>query len=208
MQGIDDARAERDYLVLVLADAEANAVIFERMIQDWEAARDAAAALRDALHEDARPSDSGLLFAVARAGTVNTIPPRDASFRDMEATGSIRLISDPELRAQIVSYFTQDLHLGRPSLEDRTDLRFRTFYRERIASDLTLHREMCPSEIAPFECRLNDPRAADDIWAELKGEALRGILNVTHAGNGAALAHAWLNSTNQLLARLRERLGR
>lgn len=34
----------------------------------------------------------------------------------MEANGSIGLISDPELGAQIVSYFTQDLRLGRPSL--------------------------------------------------------------------------------------------
>lgn len=80
VQGVDDARAERDYLALVLPEAEANAVIFERMVEDWEAARDAAAVLRGALHEDARPSDSGLLVAVARAGTVNTSPPRDASF--------------------------------------------------------------------------------------------------------------------------------
>ena len=177
------------------------------MIRDWEAARDAAAVLKAALSENARPSDSGLLVAVARAGTVNTVPPRDASFRNMEATGNVRLISDRELRAQIVSYFTQDLRFGRPSVEDRTDLRFRTFYRERIATDLSGHRTMCPSEIPPFECRLDDPPAADALWAELVGDAAMGrILNISHAdaSNAAGMARFWLNSTNQLLARLRE----
>ena len=207
VQGIDDARAERDYLALVLADVEANASIFELMFRDWESASSAAVFLKAALDDDARPSDSGLLVAVARAGTVNTIPPRDGSFRDMEATGNVRLISDGELRAQIVAYFTQALTFGRPSIEDRSDLRFRTFYRERIATDLAGHRSLCPSEIPPFDCRMEDPPATDALWADLSGDTeMRRILNITHAdaNTAAGFARFWLNSTNELLDRLQE----
>lgn len=206
VQGIDDARAERDYLALVLQDVEANAAIFERMLSDWGAASEAVLFLKSALEEDARPSDSGLLVAVARAGTINTIPARDGSFRDMEATGNVRLISDGELRAQIVAYFTQELIVGRPTLEDRMDLRFRTFYRERIATELSGHRDLCPREVLPSDCRLESPSPTDALWADLSGDAaMRGVLNHTlaDANNALRLTQFWLDSTTELLERLR-----
>lgn len=207
VQGIDDARAEHEYLTLVLADVEANAVIFEGTVRDWETAGEAASALKGALSQHVRPSDSGLWMAVARAGTVNTVPARDASFRDLEATGNVRLISDRKLRAQIVAYFTQDIRFGRPIIEDRLDLRFRTFSRERVPADLGSHRELCPAGTPPFDCQVADAPRADALWQSLNGDAaLLRVLNVAHADaiSAAGVARVWLERTDRLRSRLHE----
>ena len=209
VQGLDEARAEREYLGLLLADVEANVQIFESMVRDWEAAGEAAGSLQTALTTRSRPSDSGLSMAVARAGTVNTVPARDGSFRDMEATGNVRLLSDPALRSRVVAYFTQDIRFGRPIIEDRLDLRFRLFARERIPSELADHRTLCPSETPSFECELADPPDAEVLWRSLVDDpAMPLILNSRYADSrtGAGVAGNWLESSVELQAALRRAL--
>jgi hypothetical protein len=208
VQGIDDDRTEQEYLTLVLADLEANAQIFESMVADWGAARDAAAELSVAVATRSRPSDSGLLIAVARAGTVSTIPARDASFRDMESTGNVRIISDRELRSEIVSYFTFHITFGRPIIEDRLDLRFRTFARERLPAGFN-HRAQCPPSTPSFECSFSDPPSADHIWAALVGDpSMRELLISRHADaiSGTGFTTQWLRRTDELRSLLQEAL--
>ena len=211
VQGIDDSKAEEEYLALVLRDAEANAGIFEGMVLDWEAARDATADLIEAVENPTeRPTHAGLLIAVARAGTVNTVPARDASFRDMESTGNVRLISDRQLRAQIVDYFTQDIRFGRPMIEDRLDLRFRTFAREFLPPDLWGHRTLCASASPAFDCRFEDPPSSDRLWAALTGNAsMTELLNSRYADaiSGSGVARGWAARTDELLVQLRRALG-
>ena len=192
VQGLDEARAEREYLGLLLADVEANGQIFESMVRDWEAAGEAAGSLQTALTTRSRPSDSGLSMAVARAGTVNTVPARD-----------------PALRSRVVAYFTQDIRFGRPIIEDRLDLRFRLFARERIPSELADHRTLCPSETPSFECELADPPDAEVLWRSLVDDpAMPLILNSRYADSrtGAGVAGNWLESSVELQAALRRAL--
>lgn len=209
VQGIDEARAESDYLALLLADVEANAGIFVRMLQDWEMAGEAAGALRVAVTTGSRPSDSGLFIAVARAGTVNTVPARDGSFRDMEATGNVRLLSDHELRSRVVAYFTQDIRFGRPIIEDRLDLRFRLFARERVPVELDGHRSLCPFPTPSLECEMDGAPSAQDLWRALVDDpSMPLLLNSRHGDAllGANVVRDWLESTRQLQAELGEAL--
>ncbi|MEX2527103.1 MAG: hypothetical protein WEA09_05645 [Gemmatimonadota bacterium] len=207
VQGIDEGRAELEYLALLLADVEANSRIFEGMVSDWETAAEAAGALRTAVATGRRPSDSGLFMAVARAGTVNTAPARDGSFRDMEATGNVRLLSDHDLRSRVVGYFTQDIRFGRPIIEDRLDLRFRLFAREQVPVELHEHRSLCPSPTPSLECELDNLPSAENLWRALfEDPSMPLLLNSRHADAllGADVARSWLESTRQLQTELRE----
>jgi hypothetical protein len=204
VQGVDNSRAERQYLQLVLSDVEANAEIFSRMLQDWESSQEAVSWLLEVVSNGDRPSDSGLLAAVDRGGTINTTPARDASFRDMEATGNIRLLSDPGLRSEIVEYFTWDIRFGRPMIEDRLDLRFRTFSRERISPLLDM-RQLCPASLPSSECELENPPSTEALWAELSlNPELKRVLNARLADtfNGTNVVRFWLDQTLQLRHKL------
>ena len=61
VQGVDESRAEREYLALVLSDLEANVAIFEQMAEGWTASRDAGETLAGAIRDGVRPSDAGLI---------------------------------------------------------------------------------------------------------------------------------------------------
>jgi hypothetical protein len=207
VQRIDDARAETEYFGLLLRDVDANAEIFRSMVADWEAARDASNVLKGVLDDPSeRPSDAALLMAVARAGTVNTRPVRDASFRGMESTGSLRLIRDRQLRAAIVSYFTEEIRFGRPIIEARLDLRFRTFSREHMPPELQSHRILCPTTIQVLDCELAASPSSARVWSALTTQpGMREILNVANldAIAGANVASGWVQRTEELRTMLR-----
>ena len=163
-----------------------------------------------AIREGVRPSDAGLMMAVYRAGSISTVPPRDGSFRDLEATGNIRLISDHPLRTRIVSYFTQDIRFGRPMLEDRADLRFRTFAREHVPARLS-GRRSCPLDMPALDCRFPDAPDGDALWSALtRDPAALLMLNsrLADAIAGAGLTQGWLERTNQLRTEVEAALGR
>jgi hypothetical protein len=210
VQGVDESHAEREYLRLVLSDLEANVEIYELMAGGWAGSRDAGEALAAAIADGVRPPDAGLMMAVYRAGSMSTVPPRDGSFRDLEATGNIRLISDPALRAQIVSYFTQEIRFGRPMLEDRVDLRFRAFAREHVPAGLPA-REFCSFDVPAFECQFDGAPDGDALWSALtENPDVARMLNsrLADAMAGAGLTEGWLTRTRELRAEVEEALGR
>lgn len=206
VQTVDEAEAEREHLELVRRDLEGNREIFHELQRDWKAAADASRLLLAALDDgDRRPPDSVLLTAVARAGTVNTQPARDGSFRGMEATGALRLIRDPALRADIVAYFTQDLRDGRPMLEDRSDLRFRAFARAQLMPSAWEYAERCEWPTPTTDCDVSDPPPTDALWAALNREPeIREMLRTRLNDGVSIVGHtaAWIEATERLLESL------
>ncbi len=107
-------------------------------------------------------------IAVARLGSVNNAPPRDGTFRDLETTGNLRLITDAELRSAVVTYFSQDLRAGRPAFDDRQDHRLRLFARENLPAEVTFNVfNLCPQETPAFTCDFADPPPMDRVWQRL-----------------------------------------
>jgi hypothetical protein len=160
-KGIDFRRMVGELLVIVIG------VVAALGVDRWVQGIDDARAELEYLATGRRPSDSGLFMAVARAGTVNTVPAREGSFRDLETTGNVRLLSDHDLRSRVVGYFTQDIRFGRPIIEDRLDLRFRLFAREQVPVELDGHRSLCPSPTPSLECELDNPPSAESLWRAL-----------------------------------------
>lgn len=209
VQALDEAEAEREHLELVRRDLEGNLQIFNEIRRDWSAAADAAGLLLAALGEDGlRPPDPVLLAAVARAGTVNTQPARDGSFRAMETTGALRYIRDADLRAEIVAYFTQEIRDGRPMLEERSDLRFRAFARSRMMPQARETADQCRWPTPTAACDVADPPSTAELWAALNREPeveawLRSRLN--DGLDIAAHTATWIEATERLLAELPDR---
>jgi hypothetical protein len=208
VQEIDDNRSEREYLERLASDVRANEGIFSSMLQDWEASQKAASDLLGMIEgTSARPSSTGLLVAVARAGATNTGLFRDASFQDLAATGNLRLIRDPELRTDLVHYFGQQIHAGRPAF-DRLDLRIRTFSREYLPTEWTRSwRELCPRTTPAIECTTEDPPSTDLIWQALTQDAaMRRILRAREndAAQTVILIQRWLEASEEILAELEE----
>jgi hypothetical protein len=211
VQGIDEDRTERDYLERLTSDVRANKGIYEHMLRDWEAALAASSDLLTAVQDSsARPSHSGLLAAVSRAGATNTGLARDASFQDLAATGNLKVIKDSSLRHALVSYFGQQIHAGRPRL-DRLDLRFRTFSREYLPLEWAESwRELCPAETPAFDCTTDNPPSTNLIWSALTQDPTMTRI-LTSRRNEAArtviIIQAWLSQTEEMLATLEEALG-
>jgi len=212
VQGIDDAEAERDYLARLAADVTANAALFDVMLRDWELSRRETAALLALLEEGGkRPSEFGLSIALARAGNVNTAPPREASFRDLESTGNLRLISDPDLRSTLVRYFAQDLQAGRPFMESRLDHRLRMFARDYVPAEVIVgFPELCSAEMPAIDCGVADTATTTGLWSALHDDpSVVRMLNSRHADilTGLRMIRRWAERTAEVQVLLSERLG-
>jgi hypothetical protein len=208
VQGLDESRAEEEYLAFVLSDLEANAAIFDEMLAASVRAQEAAAALQSAIREDTRPSDFGLMVAVTRAGWRFEQPTREASFRDLEATGNLRLISDHALRGHIVAYFTQDLPDGRRRLEDPSYFGFRAFREAYVPAELYRGRA-CPREIPAFDCERASSPDATALWSTLTEDPeIARMLNSQekYAIAAEGIARRWSERTERLLTEVREAL--
>jgi hypothetical protein len=211
VQEIDDNRNERDYLERLASDVRANESIFSFMLQDWEASQQAASDLLAVIEgSSARPSSTGLLAAVARAGATNTGLFQDASFQDLAATGNLRLIKDPDLRTSLVRYFGRQIQAGRGSF-DRLDLRVRTFSREYLPPEWTRSwRELCPASTPAFECSTEDAPSTDLIWRALTQDPeMPRILRVREndAVRTVVIIQRWLDASEEILAKSEETLG-
>ena len=201
--GRQEADAEADYLQRVSADLDANVRIFQQQLLDWETSARAAAALLGLLEGTThRPTDSGLAIAVARLGSVNNAPPRDGTFRDLETTGNLRLITDAELRSAVVTYFSQDLRAGRPAFDDRQDHRLRLFARENLPAEVTFNVfNLCPQETPAFTCDFADPPPMDRVWQRLADDpAMPDLLRSRQADLLAGLRTLgiWLDRTEEI----------
>ena len=210
VQGIDESRTERDYLERLASDVRANVGVFDYMLRDWEAALAASSDLLAAIENpSSRPSHSGLLAAVARAGATNTRLAQDASFQDLAATGNLKVIKDSSLRLALVNYFGQQILAGRPRL-DRLDLRFRTFSREYLPLEWAESwRELCPAEVPTFECTTDNPPSTDLIWNALTQDSTMPRI-LTSRRNEAArsviIIRTWLSQSEEMLSTLEEAL--
>ena len=123
----------------------------------------------------------------------------------MEATGALRFIMDPELRAEIVAYFTQDLRDGRPMLEDRSDLRFRAFARAQLMPAAWEYADRCAWPTATADCDVPDPPPTDALWAALNREPeIREMLRTRLNDGVSIVGHtaAWIEATDRLLESL------
>lgn len=210
VQGIDEDRTERDYLERLTSDVRANRGIFEHMLRDWEAALAGSSDLLSVIGDPStRPSDSGLLAAVSRAGATNTGLARDASFQDLAATGNLKVIKDASLRVALVSYFGQQIQAGRPRL-DRLDLRFRTFSREHLPLEWAESwRELCPAETPAFDCTNGGPTSTNLIWnALIQDPTMTRILTSrrNEAARTVILIQDWLRHTEEMLVLLEKAL--
>jgi len=210
VQGIDEDRTERDYLVRLTSDVEVNIEIFDGMLQDWDASQKAAADLMGLLADPSpRSSSAGLLAAIARAAATNTGPARDSNFQDLAATGNLKLIRDSELRSGVVNYFGFEIRAGRPAM-DRLDLRFRSFALEYLPVEwVTDWRRLRPRATPAFECSVDGVPSTDTLWlAFTQNPEMLRLLNARHndAARGRANIQRWLNASKDVLALLRASL--
>jgi len=210
VQEIEEDRTERDYLLRLARDVQANDSIFRFMLQDWEASQKAASDLMNVLNDpSSRPPAAGLLAAVARAGATNTGPAQDANFQDLAATGNLRLIRNSDLRVALVHYFGHQIRAGRPSM-DRLDLRFRSFAREHLPVEwITEWRVLCPRPTPAFECSATDPPPTDLIWRALTQDPLMPrILNARRndAAREVAIIQRWVGQSEEMLEKLQAAL--
>lgn len=117
----------------------------------------------------APPDGSTVYFAADRGYDRSALVYARSTLEEMESTGSLRLIRDPRLRRQMLSFYRQEEVFSR-ALE-RQDGRFRSVARglqypstdERIYDD-------CPANVHLTACNVEVPGIdAAGIWRELRG---------------------------------------
>lgn len=103
-----EERLEREYLIRLTEDLKADTAMFRQMLQITDDKEEALRLVGLVLRSSAELQDT-VRFLQAVIGSANLSwahpPVRQTTFRELENTGDLRLISDARLRVLIISYY-------------------------------------------------------------------------------------------------------
>lgn len=109
-QGRRDSDMEGIYLAALQADLESEIAWLEANIA---ARRNATGPILDGLTSSSSPDDeTGFLLDLVRLGFFPTFLQVETTFAELESSGRLTLISDAELRRQIISYYSWVRHFS------------------------------------------------------------------------------------------------
>ena len=105
-EGRIERAVERDYLQRILEDVREDRRELSALTKALDSKRDAIVRLLSPTHFESM-SDLELLQTLVEASTAGfgVLSGNSTTFEDLRGTGNLGLVSDPELRAEIVSYY-------------------------------------------------------------------------------------------------------
>ena len=123
---LDARRLESVYIQRLRADLEADTASFAEFERTFIASK--VAVLRNLLSDDAvvRLGERSDLLADLSYSSFKALPPnRPATFEELESTGALNLLRDPELRGAISAYYSGFEHISRVLAEPDGDYQVR-----------------------------------------------------------------------------------
>lgn len=208
------ARAEL-YLNRLEADLETNETRFLEA-RDFRASVRALGeeALRYASGQEVPPSDWRVIVAYFNASQAGGAEPVDATYREMVATGDLRLLRDLELRGALSAYYSNtgfasilnELPAYRETVRGVIPMEIQTYIWETCyASEAGRYQRLIECEPPPFE----GETLSDLSYALIQDEALNRQLRFWVSNQYAALAihESLVVTTETMLVQLRASRG-
>jgi len=221
MQDRQDNRTEIAYLHLLVEDLGQIEGTLQQFADFETANMEIAAAVYNAIESYMLPADAGdLQKQLAALGARRTLQIVSAAYTDLTSTGNLALISNPELRGQIVRYFAEAERVALVIEKNNTAFIDGTYFRFLIDSGITpvflaspepmlatanqLAMDTLGDPALPVDEILTRP-PQDRSWDDIRRQVL---FRLRIAAVGATLGGTAIESTRELSAAIEAELAR